>query len=78
MSLRSYDDLKFHERVAASYVVVRALYTGKYSPGGGISADVIRGKQYEKGKKKGRKCKRKRKKGETKRKKGEREREKGK
>ncbi len=46
--------------------------------GGGIPADVIWGKQYDKGKRKGRKCKRKRKKGETKMKKGEREREKGK
>ncbi len=54
---------------------------GKYPPlGGGILADVIWGKKYEKAKRKrgkrqsekGGKCRRKRKKGERKRKKGER------
>ncbi len=35
--------------------IVRGLYIGKYTPpegGGGISADVIWGKKYEKGKRK--------------------------
>jgi hypothetical protein len=58
---------------------VRGLYIGKY-PGGGISADVIWGKNYEKVKikrgenvkEKGRKGKEKGKKSERKRKKGER------
>jgi hypothetical protein len=46
------------------------LYIGKY-PGGGISADVIWGNEYEKAKIKRGKYKRKRKKGERKRNKGE-------
>jgi hypothetical protein len=51
----------------------RGLYIGKYPPpGGGISADVIWGKKYEKAKKKRGKCKRKMKKGERTRKKAER------
>jgi hypothetical protein len=48
-----------------------------HPPGGEISANVIWGKKYEKGRGKGGKCKRKRKKGERKMKKGERKRKKG-
>jgi hypothetical protein len=46
----------------------RGLYIGKYPPQGGgkISADVILGKKYEKGKRKRGKINRKRKKGERK------------
>ncbi len=56
----------------------RGLYFEKYPPGGGISADVIWGKNMKRGREKGGKCNRKRKKGERKRKKGERKLETGK
>jgi hypothetical protein len=53
------------------------VYILKNTPLGGISADIIWGKNMTRRKEKGGKCKRKRKKGERKRKKGERKRKKG-
>jgi hypothetical protein len=56
-------------------LVHKGLYIGKFPPPpkgeGGISADVIYGKKYDKVKRKKGKMLRKRKKGERKRKKGE-------
>jgi hypothetical protein len=42
-----------------SSIVVRGVYIGKYTPRGGISADIIWVKKYEKGKNRG-KCEGKR------------------